>query len=186
MIEIELFATEEGITDISLVEYPAIESNWMCFAKDVKMYFADDERHIITGAVLIPDKRIYRNDENGEYDVFFSKDTIRSIAEKFLQNFKNKSFTLEHTDNTNDVTMVESWIKEYDFDKSNAIGFDLPVGTWFISAKIRNENLWKAIKDGVFRGFSVAGMFDARMAKSPENDSENAILEEAEDFLKEN
>ena len=61
MIDIELFALpDDTLTDISLVEYPAIESNWMCFSKDVKHYtFSDNEKHIITGAVLIPDIKIY-------------------------------------------------------------------------------------------------------------------------------
>lgn len=178
MIEIELFTMDDGITDISLVEFPAIESNWLCFSKNDKPSFklSADERHIITGAVLIPDKRIYRNDINGEYDIYFSKDTIRSVAEKFLMNFKNKSFTLEHQDNTNDVTLIESWIKEFSADKSEGLGFDLPVGTWFISAKINSESLWNRIKSGEFNGFSVAGYFSS-------DNPEEAILKEAEDFL---
>lgn len=179
MREIELFALpDDTLTDISLVEFPAIESNFLCFSKDdaKKYIFADAEKHIITGAVLVPNKRIYRNDNYGEYYVFFSKDTIRRISEQFFANFKNKSFTLEHFDNTNGVCVVESWIKDSDTDKSVALGLQAPIGTWFISAKVDSPEVWAGIKEGVYQGFSIAGHF-------LEND-EALIISEAEDFLK--
>ena len=178
MIDIELFALpDDTLTDISLVEYPAIESNWMCFSKDVKHYtFSDNEKHIITGAVLIPDIKIYRNDGGTEYNVFFSRETIRKISEQFFSDFKNKSFTLEHGTNTNDVVIVESWIKESDTDKSVALGINVPDGTWLISAKVNNPELWEQIKAGRFKGFSVAGTFSSTT-------TEDQILAEAEKFI---
>lgn len=178
MLEIELFALpDETLTDISLVEFPAIESNWMCFSKDKRTYILSaDERHVITGAALIPDKRIYRNDASGEYCVFFSKDTVRKIAEQFLSDFKNKSFTLEHGENTNSVSVVESWIKESDADKSVALGLDVPVGSWIISAKVNDEALWKRIKAGEFNGFSIAGSFSGSV-------DDQSVLDEAESYL---
>lgn len=179
MVDIELFALpDETITDISLVEYPAIEKNWLCFSKDKKEYvFSSDEKHIITGAVLIPDKRIYRNDASGEYNVYFSKDTIKRISEQFFSDFKNKSFTLEHGDNTNAVVITESWIKESDIDKSVQLGLDAPIGTWFISAKVNNESLWQDIKSGKYQGFSIAGYFNTLT-------TEEQIIAEAEEWLK--
>lgn len=179
MREIELFALpDETLTDISLVEFPAIESNFLCFSKDEpkKYIFADAEKHIITGAVLIPDKRIYRNDMFGEYNVFFSKDTIRRISEQFFANFKNKSFTLDHLDNTNGVCVVESWIKDSEIDKSVELGLEAPVGTWFISAKVSNPNIWEGIKVGIYQGFSICGHFL--------EDDEALVVEEAENFIK--
>lgn len=177
-IEIELFPElKDTLTDISLVKYPAIESNWLCFAKDFKSYiFSSDEKHIVTGAVLIPEQRIYRRDEYGEYFVYFSADTIRTIVEQYFNSFKNKSFTLEHSDNTNDVTVVESWIKESETDKSVALGIDCPVGTWFISAKVNSDDLWQRIKSGEFNGFSVAGLFNT-------DTIENQIIREAEELI---
>lgn len=162
MLEIELFALpDDTLTDISLVEFPAIEQSFLKFSKDDKtpLMFADQERHVITGAALVPDKRIYRNDYNGEYYVYFSADTIRKISEQFFNDYKNKAFTLEHGDNTNSVVIVESWIKESETDKSVALGLSAPVGTWFISAKVNSPEIWQAIKDGVYTGFSVAGTF---------------------------
>lgn len=175
MLDIELFALPDGtLTDISLVEYPAIESGFLCFSKDneTKYIFTDNEKHIVTGAVLIPDKRIYRNDGNGVYNVYFSRETIRKISEQFFNDFKNKSFTLEHSDITNDVVIVESWIKETETDKSTALGLTAPVGTWFISAKINSPQIWQDIKNGKYTGFSVAGMFT----------TEN-IIREAEELI---
>ncbi len=179
MLEFQLFALpDETLTDISLVEYPAIESNWLCFSKDTRNYaLSTDERHIVTGAALIPDKRIYRNDGNGEYMVYFSKDTVRKVAEQFFTDFKNKSFTLEHSENTNNVVIVESWIKETDADKSVALGLNVPNGTWLISAKVNDPELWKRIKAGEFNGFSVAGSF--RTMHSPDEE----IIAEAEEYL---
>lgn len=181
---IELFALpDDTLTDISLVEFPAIESGWLCFSKDdgsARYMFADDERHIVTGAALIPDKPIYRRDLNGEYNVFFSRQTIRTISEQFFRDFKNKSFTLEHGDNTNNVVIVESWIKESEADKSVALGLTAPVGTWFISAKIDDKSLWDEIKSGRYTGFSVAGNFRTAV---PEDER---IIGEAEEYLRDN
>ena len=91
MTTIELFALpDDTLTDISLVEFPAIESGWLCFSKDdgsARYMFADDERHIVTGAALIPDKPIYRRDQSGEYNVFFSRQTVRTISEQFFRDF---------------------------------------------------------------------------------------------------
>lgn len=168
---------DEPLTDISLVNEPAIESNWMCFSRQVKEYhFSDDEKHIITGAVMIPDKLIYRRDGNGEYNVYFSADTIRQTAENYLKALKNNTFTLEHGDNTNKVSIVESWIKETDVDKSTALGLDVPVGTWLISAKVNSPELWQEIKLGRFNGFSIAGTFRTK-------NEDEAIIEEAEEYL---
>lgn len=182
MLEIELFALpDDTLTDISLVEFPAIESSFLCFAKDErpKYIFADNERHVVTGAVLIPDKRIYRNDTNGEYNVWFSRETIRQISEQFFNDFKNKSFTLEHGDNTNDIVIIESWIKDDETDKSVSLGLSAPIGTWFISAKVNSPEIWRDIKQGVYTGFSVAGTFQSHI-------SEKQIIDAAEDYISKN
>ena len=184
MIEIELFPQiDETLTDISLVKYPANESIWLTFAKQNKpiYHFSSDERMVLTGAVLIPEQRIYRRDGNDEYYVYFSADTIRTISEQFLTHFKNQSFTLEHGDNTNDVSIVESWIVEdSENDKSNALGLNLPKGSWVISAKVNSPDLWQRIKvDKEFEGFSVAGMFCVNKL------AEEEVIEEAERVVNE-
>lgn len=181
MIEIELFPQEyDTLTDISLVKYPATESKWLMFSAERPVYhFSSDEKMILTGAVLIPEQRIYRRDGNDEYYVYFSKDTIRTLSEQFLRNFKNGAFTIEHGDITNDAIITESWIVEdSEKDKSSALGLNLSAGTWVISVKISNTELWNRIKSGDFQGFSVAGLF---ASKTPED----KVIEEAQKVLDE-
>lgn len=182
MIEIELFPQiDETLTDISLVKYPANKSVWLTFAKQNEpiYHFSSDERMVLTGAVLIPEQRIYRRDGNNEYFVYFSAQTIRTISEQFLTHFKNSAFTLEHSDGTNDVSIVESWIVEdSEKDKATALGLNLPKGSWVISAKVNSPELWQRIKiDKEFQGFSVAGMFCVS-----ELDDEK-VIEEAEKIV---
>lgn len=182
-IEIELLPQlDDTLTDISLVKYPAIESTFLMFSKQNQktFHFSGDEKMVLTGAVLIPQQRIYRRDGDNEYYVFFSEDTIRTISEQFLSNFKNSSFTLEHSDLTNEVVIVESWIVEDpDNDKSSALGLDLPKGTWMMSVKVKDEELWNRIKSGEFQGFSVAGLF----RQVTEDDK---VISEAEDIIRRN
>ena len=184
MIEFELFPQiDDTLTDISLVKFPATESKWLMFAKDNDKpiyHFSSDEKQILTGAVLIPEQRIYRRDGNEEYYVYFSADTIRTISEQFLRHFKNSSFTLEHGDLTNDVTITESWIVEdTEKDKSSALGMSLSKGTWVLSVKVNNTDLWQRVKNGEFQGFSVAGLFCTKDL------SDEQIIEESERILNE-
>jgi hypothetical protein len=182
MLEFELFPqVDDTLTDISLVKYPAIESNFLMFSKENKMayHFSSDEKMILTGAVLIPQQRIYRRVGDEEYYVYFSADTIRTISQQFLSNFKNSTFTLEHSDLTNEVTIVESWLVEDNkMDKSAALGMDFPKGTWVLSVKVKNPDLWNRIKSGEFQGFSVAGLF--------RTSDEQAVISEAEDIIRRN
>lgn len=179
MREIELLIDETGewIDRISLVDEPAIEKDFIAFAKEHQIFSADEEKHIITGAVMIPEKRMYREDEKGGYYVYFSEDTIREAAYRWLKENKNHKFNLDHSTDTNAVSVIESWIVEDpDNDKSSAMGFkSIPKGTWFISAKVEDETIWEAIKNGTFNGFSIEGMFHF----------EDPVIEEAEEFLKE-
>lgn len=146
---------------IALVEYPAIDVNFMAFNKDeVKQTFTfNEDKHIITGAVLIPDKRIYRYSNGMEYFVYFGKETIEKVAHEFLTNITR--FNLEHERETSGIKVIESWIKsDIEFDKSVALGMGLlPIGTWLISAKVDNEEVWKQVKEGTFQGFSIQGTF---------------------------
>lgn len=180
MIEIELKPQiDDTLTDISLVHDPAIESLFLLFSKEKKTFcFSSDEKQILTGAVLIPEMRIYRRDGDDEYNVYFSADTVRTLSQQFLANEKNHSFTLEHGEKTEDVCLVESWIVEdSEKDKSAALGLDLPVGSWVMSVKINSQELWNEIKEGKFRGFSIAGLFKQEMSEK------ERIIKEAEEFI---
>ena len=129
-----------------------------------KQHFAtDNEKHIVLGPAMIPDQKIFRKDALGNpYYVFFSPETIKMIAEKYMRNKYTDNNDLMHDGNAiNDIHVLESWIKEDNQDKSNKYGFqDLPVGTWFVSMKVNNPKVWEQIKEGKLNGFSVSGYFE--------------------------
>ena len=121
-----------------------------------------NEQQKITGPLMTPLKLIRRVDENTneEYFVFFSESTIKAIAEKFMKNGDIHSVDIEHDEmKVEGVSLVETWIKEGDNDKSTSYGYDLPIGTWFGTFKVDNPEIWKKIKNKEIKGFSVAGMF---------------------------
>ena len=131
---------------------------------NVKQHFAaDSERHIVLGPAMVPDQKIFRKDNEGNpYYVFFSPETIKMIAEKYMRNkYTDNNDQMHDGKAVKDVYVIESWIKEDDNDKSNKYGFnDLPVGTWFVSMKINNPDIWGKVKKGELNGFSVSGYFE--------------------------
>ena len=123
----------------------------------------DDEKRIVLGPAMIPDVKIYRKDSLGNpYYVYFSSDTIKMIAEKYMRNkYIDNNDEMHNGKAVSDVYVVESWIKESDNDKSTDFGYDdLPVGTWFVSMKVKNDETWKKVKEGKLNGFSVSGYFE--------------------------
>jgi hypothetical protein len=128
-----------------------------------KFAIDSEEKRIVIGPAMVPDLRIYRKDKEGNpYHVYFSTETIRMIAEKYMRN-KYIDNNDENHDGTavKDVYVIESWIKEDEQDKSNKYGYeDLPVGTWFVSMKVRNDEVWNKVKAGELNGFSVSGYFE--------------------------
>jgi hypothetical protein len=129
-----------------------------------KQHFAtDNEKHIVLGPAMIPDQMIFRKDALGNpYYVYFSPDTIKMIAEKYMRNkYTDNNDTMHDGKAIKDIHVLESWIKESNNDKSNDYGFDsLPVGTWFVSMKVNNPTVWDEVKQGKLNGFSVSGYFE--------------------------
>jgi hypothetical protein len=126
-------------------------------------FAADNEKHIVLGPAMVPDQKIFRKDDLGNpYYVFFSPETIKMIAEKYMRNkYIDNNDEMHNGKAVKDVYVIESWIKEDENDKSNKYGFaDLPVGTWFVSMKINNPNVWDKVKKGELNGFSVSGYFE--------------------------
>ena len=118
---------------------------------------------------MVPDQLILRKDENGvPFHVFFSKDTVKKIAQKFFEYNKQNNTDINHDDDiTTNNTLLESWIvDDPEMDKSKTLGFEVPTGTWMASYKINNEATWKEIKAGNLRGFSVAGQFIEKATKA--------------------
>lgn len=176
----------EGVSIVSIVERPAVERNFLKLSKEEKVRFSlDDEKRIMTGLALEPDKKIYRRDEKGnEWYVTFTVDAIKRIVEKFFKDYKATNVNLEHEEIVNSCVIYESYL----IDKERGICpvefSDLPNGSWMITMKCNDENLWKDIKDGKYNGFSIEGllMFDY---KPVEQNTEKGIstLEELFDWL---
>ena len=155
----------EGVYAISLVDSPAMESTFIALKeqKEIQLKAIDEEKRILLGAVLIPDKPIYRKQEGKEFNITFPKKTIQLTMENFFKKGYQSNSTLEHDENLklSGVTFVESWIKESEVDKSVHYGFNEPNGTWFASMKIENDEIWNDfVKTGKVKGFSIDGFFD--------------------------
>ena len=188
---IELFIDEEGelsgIDAISIVEQPAIEENFVALKDELKIELADvdKDKRILMGAALIPNKKIYRKDREDEYYIYFSEDTVRRASELFLMKGNQNKSTLEHQAQLSGLSVVESWIIEDDtHDKSRKYGLNMPVGTWMVSMKVNNEEVWKDyVKTGKVKGFSIEGYFTDKVAMSmisKENDAAEVLLEIAD------
>ena len=156
--------TLQGVDCISVVGSPAMESTFVALSDEKKITFAkvDNEKQILMGVAMIPDKKIYRFDEQTqeEYYVYFSKDTVRKVSELYLKKANQFNANLEHDpDQKINATVVESWIVEdSEKDKSALFGLDAPVGSWVVSMKIDDKAQWETAKE-TGTGFSIEGVF---------------------------
>lgn len=189
---IELILDEQnefsGVEAISVVENPAIEEDFIALAdQEVKLAEVDKEKRILMGALLVPNKPIYRRNKEEEYYVYFSKDTIRKTAEMFLMKGNQNNSTLEHQLPLNGLSLVESWIVEDEVkDKSRLYDMNVPVGTWMGAVKVNNEEVWNDyVKTGKVKGFSIEGYFADKMPRPQESIQEelSAIEEEEAETL---
>lgn len=149
---------DAGMFKISLVARPAIEETFITLNEEEaqKFKFANEEKKQVVGPIMIPDLPIYRRSASiGEYNIVFTKDAIEKIMHKYSKDGLFNSFNIEHSSDTRDVTMLEVWMKEADQDKSNAYGYNLPVGTVFVKAQIESQQLWEEIKSNQLNGFSI-------------------------------
>lgn len=148
---------DSDVYAISLVDCPAIEEDFIFLSKqkEEQVFLEKEDKHLIVGAVLVPDKPIYRNNGKEEFYIQFSKETIEKLAHEYLMNGRIYSVTTQHQDVADDVALVESWIKTSENDKSNDYGMNLPIGTWLVSMKVENEDVWGRVKSGELRGFSI-------------------------------
>jgi hypothetical protein len=135
--------------------------------KKEKKFAADEEKRIIIGPAMVPDLRIGRRTKDGQnYSVYFTSETIRMIADKYMKNQYTRNNDLMHDGTAvKDVYVVESWIKEDENDKSTKYGYDdLPVGTWFVAMKCaktpQGDKVWEMVKSGELAGYSVSGWFE--------------------------
>ena len=168
---------------VSFVADPAIERDFVFFNKaEVKFQSIDDEKRLVAGPLLVPDKRILRLDEqNQPYHVYFTADTIEKIAQKYMMKKYNDSVTYEHAAKIGGVSLVESWVVANSIkDKSNHYGFTMPKGTWFGIFKVNNDKLWNDIKQGRVSGFSIEGEFEHKQVEYSKTKLDLALISEEE------
>jgi len=186
---IELVLDEEnneiGIEAISVVENPAIEEDFIALNSNViELKEANKEKRLLVGALLIPNKPIYRRSGDEEYYIYFSKDTVLKASQMYLMNGNQSKATLEHEHDINGLTLVESWIVEDEVhDKSRKYGMNLPIGTWMGAVKVNNDEVWNDfVKTGKVKGFSIEGYFADRMERPKDKDLQEELkaIEEAE------
>jgi hypothetical protein len=177
---IELFIDEEksedGVQAISLVEYPAIEENFVALSSHkVEFKTINEEKRIIVGLALVPNKKIYRRSKNYEYNIMFSEETVKKASEIYLKNLRNNNTTLEHQELTTGVSVIESWVVEdTSMDKSNLYGLNAVKGAWVVTMKVDNDEVWQDVKDKKYLGLSIEGMFSD---KQEELSKEDILLE---------
>ncbi len=176
--------TEDGTEEVdyvALVEKPAIQKNFLAF-KDKKVFFADDEQRIVSGALMIADLPIYRRDEQlGEYMVVFTGEEIKKIVQRFFKKGYQSNVNIEHSKPIDGVFMFESYIINREQGKLPMQGFeDVPDGSWWGSYKVENDDIWQEVKAGTFKGFSIEGIF--RYEKTEITD-EDKIFNEIKNIL---
>lgn len=154
---------DTGVSFVSLVDEPAIERAWMAFSKPTQFKANATQKQMVSGPLMVADLPIYRQDPKmGDYYVMFDSQTIEAIVLKFFRTGAQKNVNLMHDKKVDGVYMFESWIVNKAMGKGVPTGFEeLPDGSWFGTFKVDNREVWdKFIKDGIFTGFSVEGLFD--------------------------
>ena len=178
---------QTGIHAVSVVHSPAIEENFIALSKhEIELKEVDTEKKILMGAALVPNKQILRADKDGNgYYIYFSEETIKKASELFLMRSNQNNATLEHKEKLNGLSVVESWVIDNpEMDKSKEYGFNLPKGTWMISMKVNNEDVWSDVKAGKVKGFSIEGYFADKYEMSQEKNEREEIINQLKELLK--
>ncbi len=186
---IELFIDEsqdkDGIDALSLVKFPAIEENWVALNNHrIEFKSVDDEKRIIIGLALVPDKLIYRKNGDYEYNIKFSKDTVNKAARLYLKKLNNNNATLEHKTEVEGVSVVESWtVDNPKMDKTALYDLNAVEGAWAVIMSIDNDKVWEEIKNGTYLGISVEGYFSDKLEMSLQLAKEEELLNKIKDII---
>ena len=179
-----------GVNAVSLVNTPAIQSDWIALAdqKPVLLAEVSKDKQVLLGAALIPDKPIFRKGENGAEDfyIYFSKETIAKTAQNFFKNNNQNNATLEHDVKLAGMTIFESWIVEDSkLDKSAKYGLNLPEGTWAISMKVDDQDVWdNYVKNDKVFGFSIEGQFSNALRRESDMNFSDEVLDKTLDMIR--
>lgn len=172
----------QGIFKISHVDFPAMESNYVALNKLFVLAKADEEKRMVFGVVMFPNKEIPRIDDKTqeEYKIWFSAETIELAAHEYIKSFRTSQANVQHAIDIDGVHTVESWIVvDPEKDKATALGLDVIKGAWVIGQKIENQEFWNDwVKTKRVRAFSLEGFF------TPNEDAEElAILAQVRELL---
>lgn len=176
---------KDGIDAISLVKFPAIEENWVALNEHkVELKTIDEDKRIVIGLALIPEKDIYRRNGDYEYNIRFSKDTVRKASELYFKKLKNNNATLEHQEKTDGVSTIESWIVENPkIDKSALYNLNATEGSWVVVMKIYNDEVWADVKNGTYKGLSIEGYFSEKAELNLQESKEQELIEKIKQIL---
>ena len=169
-------AFDSDVYCISLVQDPAIEVNYVALSKEkpLQILLEKEDKHIIVGCALVPDKPIYRRDGDEEFYIQFSAETIEKLAHNYLANDRVYSFSTDHKDVADDVYIIETWLKTSENDKSKDYDLDVPIGSWMVMAKVENDEIWNRIKEGELQGFSIEAFVNLDEIKLNKNNKDMA------------
>lgn len=154
-----------GMDAISLVECPAVEVDFLKFSKEEpkSLQFANEEKRIITGVALLADTPIYRVKPDGEeYYVVFDRETIEQLVTKYSKYMFNNFVNIEHSNQhfVDGMYMIESYLKNSERGIVPTEFSEIPDGSWIVSYKVDNIDVWEKIKSGEVKGFSIQGVFN--------------------------
>lgn len=185
-IELTIEAESDGVFAISLVGMPAIQENFVALSQHkIELKVVDEEKRIVVGYALIPEKRIYRKVKDKEFNVFFTSQTIEKTNELFMKRLSLNNVTSEHDKKVDGVSVIESWITEdVKHDKVSIYGIEPILGGWAIKMKIYNDEEWTKAKSGEYNGFSIEGLYSGmeKILASAEPTPEEEVLNELEEL----
>lgn len=170
----------DGIYAISLVDFPAVEKNFVCFKsekKQVRFSIENEEKHNITGVVMLADSPIYRRNGDYEYYITYSKETIEKMANKLLSDgFQNRVDIMHDGELIGGISMMELYIKDSSKGINPSFISDVPDGSLMATFHVDDENLWDEIKNGdVLNGFSLEGLFTVEKMSNNKNQNKNKM-----------
>jgi hypothetical protein len=189
--DIEMIISDEnvdGVFAISLVDKPAIQEDFIYLSShEIELKVVNEEKREVVGIALVPDKKIYRNIDGEEFNIYFTSQTIEKTNELFMKNLNLNKITSQHERDVEGVSVIESWIVEDSKqDKSNIYNLNAPVGSWVVKMKVYNDSEWVRVKNGEYKGFSIEGKYKEADVKASEQVSEtDELIKEIENLINE-
>lgn len=184
LYEVKFDDAESIFNNIALVTEPAILETFIQLSKqdEVKVQMKiNEEQRIVSGPALIPDEPIYRNQGGRQFYIKYTADTIKQMALNFFRTNRQNEGNVEHSFSVNGITFFESYLLNKERGICPKEFEDLPDGTWILSAKVNNDEVWELVKNGTLTGFSIS-------IEGVKLEEEKVIdtLEELMDYLKNN